>query len=372
MKIIVLGGAGDMGSRAVEELAKAEGVEQVTIADRNLEAASKIASRLGDEKAKVDVKSIDANDHNGLVEAMRGYDVAASALGPFYLFEAKLVRAAIEAGVDYTSICDDWLAADEVITQFSEKAREKGVTVITGLGTSPGISNIGVGYFNQQMDKLRRAEVYVYMPLNAGGGEAVIGHTVFIMSGKIAVWRNGKRMMVRACSEEQVVEFPRFGPVKVWNMGHGEPVTVPLFVQGIEDVNFFMGFGKGSNWFVLPAKLGLFKGKRRQRVLTKLLSRLEHMGKPQEPEWGAVRIDAWGERGGEEVHEIACGIGQMREATGVSLAIGTLMLAQKEILTKEGGVYGPEACLDPIKFLTHLKEMGIAAYFDLEMTNPVV
>jgi len=62
----------------------------------------------------------------------------------------------------------------------------------------------------------------------------------------------------------------------------------------------------------------------------------------------------------------------MREATGVSLAIGTLMLAQKEILTKEGGVYGPEACLDPIKFLTYLKEGGITTYFDLEMTMPVV
>jgi len=63
MKIIVLGGAGDMGSRAVEELAKAEGVEQVTIADRNLEAAHQIANRLQEEKAKVDVKSVDANDH---------------------------------------------------------------------------------------------------------------------------------------------------------------------------------------------------------------------------------------------------------------------------------------------------------------------
>jgi hypothetical protein len=320
----------------------------------------------------VDVKSVDANDHNGLVEAMRGYDVAASALGPFYLFEAKLVRAAIEAGIDYTSICDDWLAADEVINQFSEKAREKGVTVITGLGTSPGISNIGVGYFAQQMDKLRRADICVYMPLNAGGGEAVVGHTLFIMSGKVAVWRNAKRMMVRPCSEERVLEFPRFGPVKVWNMGHGEPVTVPLFIPGIEEVNFLMGFGKGSNLFVLPSKLRLFGSKRLQRMLTKLLSRLEHIGQPQEPEWGAVRIDAWGERDGEEVHDIACGIGQMREATGVSLAIGTLMLARQEILTKDGGVYGPEACLEPLKFLTYLKEMGITAYFDLEMTKPVV
>ncbi|MBA7620712.1 Lysine 6-dehydrogenase [subsurface metagenome] len=372
MKIIVLGGAGDMGSRAVEELVEAEGVEQVTIADRNLEVARQLASRLHGEKAKVDVKSIDANNHHGLVDAMRDYDVAASALGPFYLFEAKLVRAAIEAGVDYASICDDWLAADEVIKQFSEKACKKGVTVITGLGTSPGISNVGVSYFAQQMDKLRRVEIYVYLPLNSGGGEAVIGHTLFIMSGKIAIWRDGKRMMVPACSEKRVLEFPRFGSVKVWNMGHGEPVTVPLFIPGIEEVNFFMGFGRGSNRLVLPAKLGLFRGKRRQQVLTKLLNSLKRLGKPQEPDWGAVRIDAWGEQGGKEVHEMACGIGQMREVTGVSLAIGTLMLARKEILTEEGGVYGPEACLEPIKFFTCLKERGITSYFDLEMTKPVV
>jgi len=372
MKIVVMGGAGDMGSRAVEELAQAEGIEQVTIADRNLEAARQIAGRLQNGKAKVDIKSVDANDHYSLVETMRGYDVAASALGPFYLFEAKLVRAAIEAGVNYTSICDDWLAADEVIKQFTEKAREKGVTVISGLGASPGFSNVGVRYLARQMDKVRRADINVYMPLNAGGGEAVIKHTLFIMGGRIPIWRDGKRMMVPACSEERVVEFPRFGSIKVWNMGHGEPVTIPLFIPGIEEVNLFMGFGRGSNWLVLPAKLGFFGGKRRQRAAAKLLNSLEHLGKPQEPGWGAIRIDVWGEQGGKEVHEVGCGIAQMRESTGLSLAVGTLMLARKEILTTEGGVYGPEACLEPVKFFTYMKERGITSYSDLEMSKPII
>ena len=361
-----------MGSRAVEELAQAEEFEQVTIADRNLDVARQVAGRLQGGKARVDIKGIDAHDHRGLVEAIRGHDVAASALGPFYIYEAKLVRAAIEAGVNYTSICDDWLAADEVIERFSEKARKEGVTVITGLGTSPGISNVGARYFAQQMDSLRRVDISVYMPLNSGGGRAVMGHTLFIMSGKIATWRDGKRMMIRACGEERVIEFPRFGKIRVWNMGHGEPVTVPLFIPGIQEVNFFMGFGPGSNWLVLPAKLGLFGGEWRRRVLTRLLDSLKHLGKTQEPEWGAVRIDAWGEQGGNEVHEMAGGIGQMREATGLSLAVGTLMLARKEILTEEGGVYAPEACMEPIKFFTYLKERGITSYFDLEMTRPVV
>jgi len=196
MKIIVLGGAGDMGSRAVEDLATSEGVRRVTIADRNVSTAREVAEQLSGQGAEIDVKRIDANNHDELVEAMRGYDVAASAVGPFHLFEMKLVRAAIEAGVDYASICDGWEAAGAVIDQFDEAAREKGVTVITGLGTSPGFSNVGVRYYAQQLDRMRRADVYVYQPLNAGGGQAVVRHMLHIISGQVVAWRGGRRVMV--------------------------------------------------------------------------------------------------------------------------------------------------------------------------------
>ncbi|NIM52309.1 MAG: NmrA family NAD(P)-binding protein, partial [Gemmatimonadales bacterium] len=118
MRIIVFGGAGDMGSRAVEDLADASGVDQVTIADREVTAADKLAATLRGRGAQVDVKAVDANDHDALVEAMQGYDVAASSLGPFYRFETRLIRAAIEAGVDYASICDDWSAAQSVLDEF--------------------------------------------------------------------------------------------------------------------------------------------------------------------------------------------------------------------------------------------------------------
>jgi hypothetical protein len=61
----------------------------------------------------------------------------------------------------------------------------------------------------------------------------------------------------------------------------------------------------------------------------------------------------------------------MREATGLSLSIGTLMLAHGELLTKEGGVYAPEACLDPRAFISYLSAKGIKAYEDLAMTRQV-
>jgi lysine 6-dehydrogenase len=370
MEVIVLGGAGDMGSRAVEDLAMSESVRRVTIADRNVSAAREIVARMAGQGAEVDVRRIDANNHHELVEAMRGYDVAASALGPFHLFETKLVRAAVEAGVDYASVCDEWEAARAAIDQFSEEAREKGVTIITGLGASPGISNVGVRYHTQQLDKTRRVDVYVYQPLNAGGGEAVVRHMLHIISGQVVAWRQGRRVLVPACSEEHVVEFPRFGPIKVWNVGHSEPETVPRFIPGIEEVNFFMGFGRGSGLFIWPAKLGLFASRRLRDAMARVISFIERVTS-EEPAVAAVRVDAWGEVAGEEVHRIACGIGRMREATGLSLSVGTLMLARGQLLTEEGGVYAPEACLDPQKFIAYMSAKGIKAYEDLAMTQQI-
>ena len=371
MEIIVLGGAGDMGSRAVEDLATSEGVHRVTIADRNVSAAREIAARLAGQGAEVDFRRIDADNHDELVQAMHGYDVAASALGPFHLYETNLVRAAVEAGVDYASICDEWEAAGAVIDRFSAAARERDVTVIAGLGTSPGISNVGIRYYAQQMDKIRRADVYVYQPLNAGGGEAVVRHMLHIISGQVVAWRGSRRGMVPACSEERIVEFPRFGPITVWNMGHSEPETVPRFIPGVEEVNFLMGFGRGSGLFIRPARWGLFANRRIRDSIARAICRVERATSTGEPGEGAVRIDVWGEVDGEEVHRIACGVGQMREASGLSLSIGTLMLARRELLTREGGVYGPEACLDPQEFIASLNAKGIKAYEDLALTRQI-
>ncbi len=369
MRIIVFGGAGDMGSRAVEDLAGSSGVDQVTIADREVTVADKLAASLRGQGAPVDVKAVDANDHNALVEAMRGFDVAASALGPFYRFETRLARAAIEAGVDYASICDDWSAAQAVLDECDEDARKAGRTIITGLGTSPGLSNIAIRHMAGQMDRARRVDVNVYQPLTGGGGEAVFKHMMYITTGEVAVWREGKQAMVTACSEERVVEFPHFGRIKVWNMGHAEPVTVPRFIPGVEECNFFMGFGRGASLFVWPAQRGLFTSDKRIDWTARLLAPIERLTAGQQPTPGALRVDVWGEKNGERVHRMVCGVGLMREATALGLSVGTQMLARKELTVKKGGVYAPEACLDPVAFLPMIRAKGIEAYEDLALTK---
>ena len=112
MRFIVLGGAGDMGNEAVRALATHPGVDEVMVADRNLKAAEALARELG---SPVRACRLDALDHQGMVATIRGYDVALGFIGPFVYFERLQVEAAIEAGVHYVSIADDYEAARDAL-----------------------------------------------------------------------------------------------------------------------------------------------------------------------------------------------------------------------------------------------------------------
>lgn len=371
MKVLVLGGAGDMGSRAVEDLVASPGVTRVTIADRNARAAEKVAAGVSGRGASVAVERVDAESPADLARAMRGHDVAASALGPFHRFELRLVGAALEAGVDYASICDEWDAALGVFERYSESARDKGRTVLIGLGASPGATSVAARHLIDGMDEARRADIYCYQPLDAGGGPAVFKHMLHIISGETLVWRKGKPVRLRALSEERTVEFPRFGSMPVWNMGHAEPVTLPRFFPRLEEVSFFMGFGRGSQLFVRPARWGWFESPSRIDVAVRLISSLERLAGAREPAWGAIRVDVFGERDGSPAERTLCGVGQMREITGLSLSIGARMLAERKLTTATGGVFAPEACLDPASFIRAFAEKGIRVYEDVAMTRPL-
>lgn len=370
LRIAVFGGAGDVGSRAVEELARADGVGEVTIADRDAGRATALAERLASAKTRLVAAPVDANDAAALVALMRGHDVCASALGPFFRFEPKLCAAALEAGVDYASVCDEWDATLAVIERFDAPARAAGRTLLVGLGTSPGLTNVGVRHLAAGMDTVERVRVSVYQPLDAGGGEAVIRHMLHIMTGDVQVWRDGRRLLVPACSESLEVEFPRFGAVRLWNMGHAEPVTLPRAFPGLTEASFFMGYGRGARALVVPARLGLFRGRRATEAAVRLLGALERLDAGRPPAEGAVRLDVWGRAEGREVHRLACGTGQMREATGISLAAGTLLLARGSVLAR-GGVLAPEQCLEPVAFIAMMRERGISAYEDLAMTRAI-
>jgi lysine 6-dehydrogenase len=226
------------------------------------------------------------------------------------------------------------------------------------------------------MGSLERVRISVFQPLTAGGGRAVLEHMLFIMEGHVAVWRKGVRRTVRALSEERSVDFPQFGRLRTYNMGHAEPVTLPRFLPGLAECDFFMGFGPGTDLLVRPARFGAFTDPRRRRLLAGLLDRAERLtagnGASGGPDPGAVRIDCWGTLHGRPARRMACGVGSMRDATGLSLSVGALMLGRRDGVTRSGGVLPPEACLDPRRFFGALRDRGLEGHRDLARTAGLI
>lgn len=370
MNILVMGGAGDMGSKTVEDLAATPGISRVTVADRDSRGARELAGRLAGSTAEVVALEVDAMDHRGLVEAMAGKDVVASALGPFYLFETRLVKAALEAGVDYVSICDDWCAAQDTIIRFDGPARELRRTVVTGCGVSPGMSNVAVRLLAERLDRARRADILVYMPMDSGEGPAVTRHTLFIFGTVVPVFRNGSTIMLPAGSLSRTVEFPGFGKLKVYNIGHGEPVTVPRHMPELEEVNIMLGMGTGTGVVAALGRLGAFRTPGRIDRMARLALKLPH-GRPGNTPQGAIRVDVSGEKDGRSSSLSIFGTGTMRDATGIALSIGAQLLGAQRVTVDEGGVYGPEGCFDPHDFLTMMSDRGIFAYSDIAMRERI-
>ncbi|NLC45960.1 MAG: NAD(P)H-binding protein [Firmicutes bacterium] len=359
MKVVVLGGAGDMGSRAVRDLAAQEEVSELIIADINMNAAERLAAELG-EKAKA--VYIDANEPETLVKVMEGADVVASAMGPFYKYEKVAVEAAIAAKVNYVSICDDYDAVESILP-LDEEAKKQNLSILTGMGWTPGISNILAKKGADELDEVEEINIYWAGSANDAVGLAVTLHTIHIFTGKVTSFINGKKVEIPAGSERERVEFLKpLGFVDMYHLGHPEPVTLPLYIPGVKTVTLKGGLMESylNKLAIAVAKLGLTDTPRKKQVLGKVLKALlpvlEKIQKPDVPMSG-IRVDIKGTLNGKKQHLVYQAADHMDNLTGVPLAIGAMMLCKGEITRK--GVFAPEAAVEPDRFIEELSKRNI-------------
>ncbi len=355
MKVIVLGGAGDMGSEAIRDLIRNPEIKQLTIGDLDTGKAEKLALSLDDRR--IAVKRVDATSPEDLVGAMKGHDVAAGALGPFYLFEKPIVRAAIDAGVDYVSICDDHDAAEAVLA-LDEEAAEKGRRILTGLGWTPGITNI---FARKGYDELGDVEaINVYWAGSSGDSEglAVILHTIHIFTGRVVSYQNYEFIEVKAGSGKEVVEFPApLGMVTTCHLGHPEPVTLPRYLKGVREVT--LKGGLAENYLNSVAKilvsLGLSSTDARKQSLGRLMKKLLPLfPSDKKRTLSGARVDITGMKEGRKVKVTYATAERMKRLTGIPLSIGVTMMGRGQI--ERRGVFGPEVvgAVDPDQFLEEL------------------
>jgi len=358
MRVVILGGCGDMAQVADRLLVEENDVEELVIADLDYDKAEKMAGELG---PKVKASKVDAMDHQSVLDAVRGFDVALGFIGPFYMFERKIVDACIDAGTPYVSIMDDYDAYLDVI-ELDEKAKKAGMTMICGLGNSPGITNLLAKKGYQSMD----APEKIHIQWAGGSGEAVgaanVKHVMHIFAGTTLQWINGKHIRVKTGTDKKIVEFPEpMGKLPVYYTGHAESVSVPLNLKGLKEVTLHGGIH--PPWI---ARLASFFGtlrlsdtpKKRDRI-AKIMVPLEEMGVFGKGgiDKSVFRIDAYGTHEGKKKHHYYTGVGHIADITSIPAVEGALMIGRGEL--NKPGVHASESALEPDDFLPRLEKRGI-------------
>jgi len=375
MKVLALG-CGEMGKAAIKDLVEFGDFDEVVVGDINLKKAENFVKKLKSEKAKVSAKFVDVTDHKKLVDLMSNFDVALSCVGPFYKFALPVVKAAIEAKVNLVDICDDYDSTSKVL-ELDSAAKDAGITIISGLGVSPGATNILAKAAADMLDEPEEIHIALLMGAPDLGGVAEISHRFHSMYGKVPTFKNGKFTEVRAFVDgRETVEFPEpFGKFEVFHIGHPEPITIPRYIKKVKYVDTKCALNPPSikDLIVSLGDIGFsseepldVKGASvtpldfTAAFVHKLSSQIRDV-----PKMGAIRVEVRGTKGGNKTKIIFASTGRMDEGTGIPVSIGAQMLAKEKI--KEKGVFAPEGCIDPQDMIAEFMKRGLEA--PVEMTE---
>ncbi len=364
MKIIVVGGAGDMGQVACETVAIDPVVTQVIIADRDIDRARALADKIGSKASAI---SLDITDKDSLLDAVSKADIVLNTVGPFYLYGPPVLEAAIAAGKHYADIADDWEPTLAML-DLDEAARDAGITAVIGIGASPGISNLLASAAHAELDTVES----LHTVWRGGSGvppvpatpeeaqpSAAIDHWIHNLAEPIRLWRDGRYEMAEALETFEIV-YPGIGPGQVWTCGHPEPITLP---RAFPDIT--------NSYNIMFARPGLIEAARAVRDRVRdgeidvaqgskefLLSPGRRWPEAGEiPAFPGVFAYAEGTKDGAATRVAVMSHvlpeGEMGEITCVPLAIAAGMLARGEALNT--GVHAPEGALDPGIFFERLE-----------------
>jgi lysine 6-dehydrogenase len=379
MKIVVLGGAGKMGVLSVQDLVLNGRVDEVILADRDMELARAIADQL--DSPKLAIREIDLNDHDAHVELLRDADACVNAT--VYYTNLKVMNACLEAQTHYTDLGGLFHGTREQL-KLHDHFAAAGVSAVLGMGSAPGAPNILARYAADRLDSIEYIRIYDGIkppPASSMKFTYAVPTIIDELTLSPMVYRNGEFIACEPLSELE--EYPFVQPLGTLPMHlslHSEVATLPVSFQekGVQECFFKINYwGMAKETVDKVRVLADFGFDKRDPVAvagTEITPRefmiammgdfvpssLDILAAPaNEPGNWAKEIvsEVKGVEDGEAiVYRMAMLTLKGALPTGVLPARGAVWQAAGRV---PAGVYPPELAFDPEPFLKELEERDI-------------
>ena len=260
MKVLVVG-AGGVGE-AIARMAKSRAwVEQMVLADFNLERAKEVQAKLEDEK-RFPVEFIDASQQEMVEELARKYgvDLIMNAVDPVY--NEQVFDAAFNVGVNYIDMAmtlskphpedpfnKPHIKLGDYQFEKSNQWEEKGLLALVGLGVEPGVADVFARYAQDHLfDEIEEIGIRDGANLDIEGYEFAPNFSIWTTIEEClnppVIWEQARGWFTtEPFSEPEVFEFPDgIGEIEVVNVEHEEVLLVPRWVKA-KRVTFKYGLG---------------------------------------------------------------------------------------------------------------------------------
>jgi lysine 6-dehydrogenase len=354
MRVVVVGGAGEVGAEVTRDLATVDEIDSLVIADVDERRAAEIAGEV--ERPQVAALKLDVRDRDGALAALAGADVLMNCTS-FALFD-DVFALALAAGVDYADLIS------EPNKQQREAARDAGITAISGLGATPGLSNVLVAHAAAELDDVRDIEISWLSSRTVAPTPGLLDTILWESSEDCPTrgyYRDGHHCPAAFMEGSRMVEFaPPLGRQFVYYVPHPEVGTLPRHLPNLRSC------AVRGTW--RPELMQDMRVLERYGLLA--ADALEATKRAIWERCGGVRdgrawmlyvnVEIGGTRDGSLVkrtykvsHPVEWGERGVARMTGIPAAVGAQLLARHGRIAT--GFVDPEEYYDPLEFLAELE-----------------
>ena len=361
MRALILGATGAIGRTVAAELARSTEVERLWLAGRNEARLAWLLDVLSGDASRISAHAFDLRD-----DTLRGRrlselspDLVISCVGPAGQLELPCARAAVGAGASWLSSANDYEAA-EAIFGLDAEAVAAGVTVVSGCGLSPGLTNLLVALAAQELDQVEEIEIATARSARDPAGQAALAQLLVGLSGPAPSIADGRRTTEPSPKASHLVYFPEpVGWVETFAGASPEITTLLSRWPDLRLLRWRVGLVEkpamdalrllaGGPWAALLTAWGPVGG----RALQQALGAWPSAG----PAWSAARIDVRG-RAGAHPRSISLGVVDHL----VNLTALPLVAAATELSDARTGpgVRAPEQAFEPKSLLARIGRRGV-------------
>ena len=242
MNILIIGGYGTFGY-GMADLLSDEAALTITLAGRNFTKAQAATQSLSGAATFIPLEL----DRNGDLAAQikTPPDIIIDASGPFQDYgddkRDNVIRYALAQGCHYLDIADD-LEFVAHISEFNSAAKEKDLTLLSGLSTYPVLTAAALKDLSREMEEITDVRAGIAPSSKAIMGRNVIA-AVAAYSGKqqVGVLQNGKFTKVHGLTEthRQTICVPGEQPlpnILFSNVEGPDPQELPRHFEGLQNI----------------------------------------------------------------------------------------------------------------------------------------